>query len=252
MTGKKKSLSGAVQNTTRAFMHPQKKLPISSIRIDGGTQIRVAMNEDVIAEYAELMQNGTKFPPIVVFFDKKDYWLADGFHRLHAAISIGLKEIEVQIEEGTRRNAIIYSVGANKAHGLRRTNADKRNAVLTLINDEEWQNFSSRKIATLAGVGNNMVSNIKRELGLEEGEIIGADGKKYNMSSPVRKAHVNKERTKYYRFKMDVEYKNKMAALIQTSKLKEAALLKEAFEYLDKKYNSESGVRKAHVNKNKQ
>ena len=33
------------------------------------------------------------------------------------------------------------------AHGLRRSNADKRRAVLTLLNNEEWAKWSAREIA---------------------------------------------------------------------------------------------------------
>lgn len=31
-----------------------------------------------------------------------------------------------EVLRGTKRDAILYSVGANSTHGLRRTNADKR------------------------------------------------------------------------------------------------------------------------------
>lgn len=58
---------------------------------------------------------------------------------------------------GPRRDAILYSVGANSTHGLRRTNADKRRAVETLLRDEEWQGWSNRKIAEVCGVSEFMV-----------------------------------------------------------------------------------------------
>jgi hypothetical protein len=32
----------------------------------------------------------TAFPPVVVYFDGTDYWLADGFHRLAAWERIGV------------------------------------------------------------------------------------------------------------------------------------------------------------------
>jgi predicted nucleic acid-binding protein len=57
-------------------------IPLESIRIDGGTQIRLEIRTDVVQEYAELI---AKLPPITVFFDGSTYWLADGFHRYHAA-----------------------------------------------------------------------------------------------------------------------------------------------------------------------
>jgi hypothetical protein len=86
----------------------------------------------------EDMGRGDKFPPPVVFQDKqRRYWLADGFHRYHAAVGLELKVIECVVHAGELRDAILYSCGANAAHGLRRTNADKRQAVTKLINDDE-------------------------------------------------------------------------------------------------------------------
>ena len=58
-----------------------KKLNLDAIRLDGETQARVALDSTQVAEYAEAMRDGDKFPPIVVFHDGSDYWLADGFHR---------------------------------------------------------------------------------------------------------------------------------------------------------------------------
>ena len=62
---------------------------------------------------------------MVVFCDGTDYWLADGFHRLEAHRQVGFRDIEVDLKLGTKRGAILYAVGANASHGLRRTPADK-------------------------------------------------------------------------------------------------------------------------------
>jgi ParB-like chromosome segregation protein Spo0J len=63
-----------------------KELSLSRIIAHQEVQARVAMNEETIEEYAEAMRNGEKFPPVVVFSnDDAFYWLADGFHRYHAA-----------------------------------------------------------------------------------------------------------------------------------------------------------------------
>jgi len=60
-------------------------LPLDSINVYGGTQARVATNDDAIASYADEMSQGAVFPPIVVYFDGATHWLADGFHRYLAA-----------------------------------------------------------------------------------------------------------------------------------------------------------------------
>jgi len=60
-------------------------VPLDRIRIDGDTQPWVATDLTVAEKYAYAMTVlGAKFPPLDVFFDGTDYWLADGFHR-HSA-----------------------------------------------------------------------------------------------------------------------------------------------------------------------
>ena len=136
-------------------------LSLDEIRIDGGTQPRESNNEAVIASYAEDMRAGAQFPPLVVFFDGIEYWLADGFHRYWAAKSCEYEGFECDVREGTRRDAILFSVGANASHGLRRSNADKRKAVLTLLNDEEWGKWSDREIARRCGVSQPFVGQLR-------------------------------------------------------------------------------------------
>lgn len=140
---------------------------LDDIRTDGGTQPREYLNELVLSEYAEAMTGGTVFPPVILFFDGSHYWLADGFHRFFAAKKCGARDIAADVEQGTRRDARLYAVGANAAHGLRRTNADKRRAALTLLQDEEWQRWSNREIARQCGVTHTFVAKLRREL-LEE------------------------------------------------------------------------------------
>ncbi len=139
-------------------------LKLDRIRIDGGTQPRVAIDEQVVADYAEQYSTGVDLLPVTVFFDGTSYWLADGFHRYWANKRIDCKYIFAEVHPGSQRDAILYSVGANATHGLRRTNADKRKAVLIMLEDEEWSHWSDREIATKCGVGNEMVSRIRRSL----------------------------------------------------------------------------------------
>ncbi len=118
-----------------------KVLPLNSILIDEELQSRVKLHEQTLEEYTEAYAQGVEFPPVIVFYDSEQYFLSDGFHRVKAAIAAGLTEIPVEIKQGTKRDAILYSVGANAKHGLRRTNADKRRAVMTLLDDPEWRTW---------------------------------------------------------------------------------------------------------------
>ena len=86
--------------------------------------MRVEMNEQTIADYAEEMAGGAVFPPVIVYHDAEVYWLADGFHRVEAARKLGRESIDAEIREGTDRDAILNGIGANARHGLRRTQTD--------------------------------------------------------------------------------------------------------------------------------
>lgn len=62
------------------------------------------------------------------------------------------------------RDAVLFSVGANGAHGLQRSREDKRNAVLVLLNDPEWSKWSDREIARRCAVGPDLVGSMRRLL----------------------------------------------------------------------------------------
>lgn len=101
------------------------KINLSRITLDQEIQPRTQIDETVIAEYSEAMQMGAIFPPVTVLYDGSKYWLADGFHRVKAKKRIGGRKILAEIRLGSRRDAILFSVGANARHGLQRTNTDK-------------------------------------------------------------------------------------------------------------------------------
>lgn len=151
-------------------------LALEFIAIDGGTQSRACLQDSTVDEYAEAMDDGAEFPPILVFYDGEKYWLADGFHRVAAAKKLEWGEIAAIIRSGTRRDAVLYSVGANATHGLRRTNRDKRRSVLTLLGDEEWSCWSDREIARRCGVSTPFASKLRSELSvnglqIDNGEV---------------------------------------------------------------------------------
>ena len=141
-----------------------KTLNLNSIIIDKGTQSRAAISEDTVTDYAEAMQAGDQFPPVVVYHDGVDYYLADGFHRLHAAKRLHKASIQADVKTGTLRDAILYSLGANRDHGLRRSNADKRKCVQTLLEDFEWGELSVNEMARICGVSPQLVTAVQLEM----------------------------------------------------------------------------------------
>jgi len=140
-----------------------RQIPIKFIRTNGKTQVRMAMDQGAILEYAEAMKEGVTFPPVVLFLDKDIYWLGDGFHRVEAAQAAGKKNIKADVRQGGLREAQFFAIGANHDHGLRRSNADKRKAVEMLLDDPEWGGWSNREIARVAGVAPGLVDKMKGE-----------------------------------------------------------------------------------------
>jgi len=147
------------------------RIPVASIRTDGGTQVRVRIDGDAINDYAGVLDS---LPPITVVWDGEHYWLADGFHRVAAHRQVGSLEIDALVVEGTQRDAILIACGANMEHGVRRTNRDKRNAVRMLLDDVEWSTWSSREIARACGVTDPFVAQLRRAV--EGGREGGANG----------------------------------------------------------------------------
>jgi len=141
-----------------------RQISVEVVQIGGGTQMREDIDGAVLTAYAEDIENGDKFPPVDLFHDGETYWLADGFHRFLAFRDSGAKTISAIVHKGTNRDATLFAVGANAAHGLRRTNADKRKAVATLLDDKEWSAWSNRLIAEKCGVSGTMVDGLRNEL----------------------------------------------------------------------------------------
>lgn len=139
-------------------------IKLSEIRADTSAQPRASILTDKVAEYVERMMEGDVFPPMVVFSDGRVNWLADGFHRYHAAIGIGLETFACEVRKGGLRDAVLFSCGANAAHGVPRTNEDKRRAVLKLLNDEEWSHWSDSVIARHAKVDHKTVARYRDEI----------------------------------------------------------------------------------------
>jgi hypothetical protein len=142
-------------------------MKITQLKIELQTQSRVAINQDAVSEYADAMMDGEKFPPVTAFYDGKEYYLADGYHRYFAAKKAGLDDIDCDVKNGTLRDAVLFSVGVNSAHGLRRNNEDKRKAVMTILDDVEWAEWSDITIAKKCQVTGAFVGRVRKTLNLE-------------------------------------------------------------------------------------
>lgn len=159
-------------------------LKLSQIRLDGDTQPRAAMSQAAVDDYSDAMWEGVKFPPVVVFYDGTDYWLADGFHRRDAAFAAGFTEIECDVHQGTLQNAQWYSFAANKTNGLRRTNNDKERAVKAALTHPNATGLRDRKIAEHVGVSHEYVRQMRLPLStVDSQKRMGRDGRTINTAN---------------------------------------------------------------------
>lgn len=159
-----------------------KEISLTAIDIHGGTQARLKTTDEAVESYADEMEQGAVFPPIVVYYDGATHWLADGFHRFLAAKRIGRSTIAAEVHEGGRTDALRHALGANATNGVCRTNSDKRNAIEIAL--EEWPDRANPVIAEICRVSPDLVRRVRGEMAqngrIERRETVtGRDGKQY-------------------------------------------------------------------------
>lgn len=138
-----------------------KNVKAADIRIDGGTQSRVDIDPHWVHEMVDNMKNDVEYPPIEARFDGVCYWLTDGFHRYHAYLQLGIKEIEVSYLPGTQFDAQMDSYKANAKHGKPRTRADKQKAVEGALANPLIEDKSNYAIAKICEVSHTFVASIR-------------------------------------------------------------------------------------------
>jgi phage N-6-adenine-methyltransferase len=165
--------AGAVVPEVKAVPSHQ-IISLSDIYPDS-VQPRAQMDMMVVAEYAEQMQRaqsgkvgsklGVPWPPIEVYRKRGEQKvrLADGFHRVKAAELADCRTFQAVVYEGDARDALLHGLGANRTHGARMTNADKRRVVTLALDDPEWSEESDTEIAARCGVTQPFVSKLRAE-----------------------------------------------------------------------------------------
>lgn len=139
-------------------------VPIADIRRDGATQPRAGLNEGHVADLMQALQDGEPLPAVDVMYDGVSYWLYDGYHRIAAHERMGRTEIAAAVHQGDQPAAQWESYGVNKAHGLKRTNDDKKRAVQAALRHPKAATLSNREIARHVGVDEATVRAYRAEM----------------------------------------------------------------------------------------
>ena len=116
-----------------------------------------------IQTYADDMESGSIFPAVEIVSDGQSSWLVDGQHRLEAVKKLEHETITANVTEGDYRDALLKSCATNSEHGKRRTNEDKRQKVMMLLEDKLFKekNWSNREIARQCKVDEKFVRKMK-------------------------------------------------------------------------------------------
>jgi hypothetical protein len=158
------------------------ELLIETIRTDGGVQSRERINNEYVAELAELIKAGKKLPPIEVYSDSGEVWAADGFHRILAHQQAGKRTIRCNVHRGGQQDAAWASCAANQEHGLRRQKGDIEKAVKMAVALKP--SLSQEAIAQHVGCSREYVNRLCTVHNLKRpATVTGTDGKEY----PARK-----------------------------------------------------------------
>jgi hypothetical protein len=118
-----------------------------------------------VKDYLGVLRRGEELPPVRVVRDINNvYYLVDGRHRVAATRQLlGIEDIAVEIVDGTFEDALWLSWGANRNHGLRRTQKDKRRAIRAAVQHPRWKLQSDRAIAQHIGCDHKTVGAMRRE-----------------------------------------------------------------------------------------
>lgn len=177
-----------------------RKVKLNDIRIDGGTQGRVVIDQQHVYHMVEMMKEGYEFDPIDTNFDGATYWLVDGFHRYHAYKLIGIKEVDIKYTPGTQAEAVIRSYGVNARHGLPRSFEDKKKVVEEALANPDLKDKSNYEIAKICVVSQPFVAGVrdpekKKKQKEAKEKSIKKKAEELNAQEPVTTNPISSEKT---------------------------------------------------------
>lgn len=141
--------------------------------IDGIQQRQGGTNKERVEEYRavwrELVRQRVNWnSPPVVFKQGKEknakYILAGGFTRFEAMRLEGTIKHTFEVKPGGEREALVYALGDNVEHGVRRTVGDLRKAITTILEHPELKKLSGREAAKILKCDDSYFSQVKREI----------------------------------------------------------------------------------------
>lgn len=135
-------------DTPPSELEPDGKIDPYDIVFDPDIYPRDKPDPDIIARYAELMDEGHEFPPVRL--EKGSYRVLDGWHTASGAKKIG-KDVEYVLVDTENRSPLLLSARFNSKHGDPLDMGERKNIARKLVGGEDFDgDFDS--IASQLGV----------------------------------------------------------------------------------------------------
>lgn len=143
----------------RLILDPRVQVRVEGIDLEKVDQYAIVMGE------AAANEEPYPFPPIVVYRERGQLYLADGFHRVEAARVVGYVKLAADVRPGGLAGAIEHAEEANLEHGISLSNEDKKNILHRRLARGAWdKRTSNREIGRAFGVAHTTISRWIAEL----------------------------------------------------------------------------------------
>ncbi len=153
-------------------------LSIEQIKIDEKLYPRMKTNWITYYDYSESMKAGAKFPPILVAFYKRGYYLIDGRHRIEATKILKEKYIKAEVKKGlTAKEIFLLAIKSNIGHG-RQFSPHEKAAIAIRLKDMNY------KIGEISKLINIPLSSINKFVSNRMTNTIS--GKEVILKSPIK------------------------------------------------------------------
>ena len=140
------------------------------LKYDHSLQVRGGIDPAKVERYRKIMRDNGEdgkvgtMDPITVFYETDDgpRWIADGFHRIEAAVAEKAETIPTLYRQGTKSRALRFALGENGHHGYPMTNAEKRHAAEMAVLDPDLGEMKDKDLARLIGCSQSLIADARR------------------------------------------------------------------------------------------
>lgn len=121
------------------------RITLTQLARSSDFQIRTKLCRQTVRSYASIIKAGGDMPPLRAALVDGVHILVDGFHRAAAYELLGIQEVDVEVNEATRDNALWMAAEANTRHGKPLTGKEHREVFRVYIRTKQHMKGRRRK-----------------------------------------------------------------------------------------------------------